>query len=118
MKETRKLLMDDYNKVNDLISVAEPGTPIMENLMKDRDNIRNEIIKVDSQVMDTKVKKVEIEAENKREKKRNILNMLTFGISTIISSIFVVATFNFDREHTVTSTLGRGILGNILPKKK
>lgn len=118
MKETRKLLMDDYKKVNDLISVAEPGTPIMENLMKDRDNIRNELIKVDSQVMDTNVKQVEIEAENKREKKRNILNMLTFGVSTIISSIFVVATFNFDREHTVTSTLGRGILGNILPKKK
>lgn len=118
MKETRKLLMDDYNKVNDLISVAEPGTPVMESLLKDRDNIRNELIKVDSQVMDTKVKNVEIEAENKREKKRNILNIVTFGVSTIISSIFVLATFNFDREHTVTSTLGRGILGNILPKRK
>lgn len=118
MKETRELLMKDYNDIGEKINVAEPGGPIMEGLYKERDSIRNELIKLDSVQMDAKYKKAEIEAENKRDKIRNRITIGTFAVSTIISIWAVVKTFRFDQESTVTSTLGRSILNNILPKSR
>ena len=39
-----------------------------------------------------------------------------FGVSTLLSLYAIIRTFNFDQESTVTSTLGRNILNNVVPK--
>ena len=118
MEKTRKLLMEDYTKTNDILSVIDVDSPQREGLQRERDNIRNELIKLDSIEIEAKNKKAEIEAENKREKIRNIITVGTFSITTFVSIWAVLKTFKFDQEGTVTSTLGRGILNNIIPKFK
>ena len=60
--------------------------------------------------------KAEINAEDEREKIRNRITIVTFGISTAISLYAIVKTFRFDQDSTVTSTLGRNILNSVIPK--
>lgn len=118
MKETRDLLMKDYSMVNDLLTVTKGDAEGRGDLLKERDNIRNELIKMDSIDMEAKTKEAEIKAEDRREKVRNGITIGTFAVTSLISIWAVLKTFKFDETGTVTSTLGRGILGNITPKFK
>ena len=118
MKETRKLLMEDYNKNGEYLALVKPSDEIHGKLLKDRDDIRKELIQVDTVEIEAENKRAEIEAENKREKIRNGITIGTFTITSMISIWAVLKTFKFDQEGTVTSTLGRGILSGIIPKFK
>lgn len=114
MEETRELLMEDYTMVGDLLRVVDASDEKHGKLMKERDDIRNELIELDK----VRIEKEKIEAENKREKIRNGITIGTFTVTSIISIWAVIKTFRFDQEGTVTSTLGRGILSSIIPKIK
>ena len=118
MEETRELLMDDYNRISDILKVIAPDSPDRSGLERERDNIRKELIELDSVYMNAKMKEAEIKAENKREKVRNGITIGTFLIGTYVSVWAVIRTFEFDVDGTITSTLGRGILGSIVPKTK
>lgn len=118
MNETRELLMNDYGKVNELLTVVQPDSDNHEKLMKERDDIRNELIKMDSITMEANMKKAEIEAEDRREKIRNGITIGTFIGTSLISIWAIVRTFKFDEQGTITSTLGRGILNGFTPKIK
>ena len=96
-------------------------------LLEERDKIRNEIIKLEQSILDAEVKKAQleaeakskaaqIEAENKRDKIRNRITVGTFVVSTMFSAYAVFKTFKFDKEATITSTLGRNILNSAIPK--
>lgn len=118
MKETRDLLMKDYNSVNDLLKVVPESDARHEQLLKDRDSIRQELIKLDSTKADIEMRKVELAEEGRRDKIRNGITIGTFIISTCVSVYAIVRTFRFDENGTVTSTLGRGILNGVIPKFK
>ena len=106
--------MNDYNKADELLKVVQPEDEKHGKLMKEKDDIRNELIRLD----EVEMKREEIEAENKREKIRNGITIGTFVVSSAIGVWAVLKTFAFDQEGTVTSTLGRGILSGIIPKFK
>lgn len=117
MKEIREALWNDYQNVKDLISVVDNGDKeLNERLFKERDDIRNEIIKLELSSNESEIKKGEIKAESEREKNRERINIIMFGISTCLSLYAVHRTFDFDTEGTITSTLGRNILNGLLPK--
>lgn len=118
MKETRTLLMEDYRRVTELLAVVPDSDTRQEQLMKERDNIRNELIKLDSNAVDIHMREKELAEEGKREKIRNGITIGTFVISTCVSVYAILRTFRFDENGTVTSTLGRGILNGIIPKFK
>lgn len=118
MKKTRELLMNDYNAVGDLLKVVQNEDERQGKLLKEKDDIRKELIELDSIEMQAKMKETEIKAEDKREKIRNGITIGTFAVTSLISIWAVVKTFKFDQEGTVTSTLGRGILSGIIPKFK
>ena len=118
MKKTKDLLMLDYNKNGEYLSLIGPDNEHHGKLLKDRDDIRKELIQVEIAYMEAENKKAEIEAENKREKIRNGIVIGTFTVTSMISIWAVLKTFKFDQEGTVTSTLGRGILSGLIPKFK
>lgn len=118
MNKTKDLVMKDYNQTGDFITVIGPEHENYGKVAKDRDDIRKELIQIATVEMENETKRFEIETENKREKIRNRITIGTFAITSIISIWAVVKTFKFDEEGTVTSTLGRGILGGIMPKFK
>ena len=109
-------LWKDYGELGDLISVMGNDDERKRGVLEERDKIRNELLKLEQSRNEMRIKREEINAENEREKIRNRITIVTFGISTAISLYAIVKTFRFDQDSTVTSTLGRNILNSVIPK--
>ena len=109
-------LWKDYNALGDLITVMGNDDEKKRGVLEERDKIRNELLKLEQSRNEMRIKREEINAEDEREKIRNRITIVTFGISTAISLYAIVRTFRFDQDSTVTSTLGRNILNSVIPK--
>ena len=116
MKETKDLLMKDYSDVNEKLTIVNVDSDKYVDLLKEKDDIRNELIKLETVKSNAKIEKAKIEAEDKREKVRNRITIGTFAVTTLVSIYGIIRTFRFDEDGTITSTLGRGILSSIIPK--
>lgn len=116
--KTRELLMAEYNDICDILKVLDAQSPQREHMLKLRNNILDDLVKLDEIELETLNKKREIEFENKREKIRNIITISTFGVTTIVSVWGIIKTFRFDQHGTVTSTLGDGFLNGLIPRIK
>lgn len=110
-------LWKDYNDLGDIMKVIGENNEQKGDILDERDRIRQELIKLEQSKNEIRVKREEIDAENKREQVRNRINMITFGVSTGLSLYAIIMTFYFDRDRTITSTLGRNILNSVLPLK-
>lgn len=116
MSKTNEALWNDYNDVTEKLTVIDSGDDRYKTLLDERDKLRNELIRLEQVKMETDMKKSEIEAEDKREKTRNMITIGTFTISTGIGLWTVLKTFKFDETSTVTSTLGRNSITNVVSK--
>lgn len=110
-------LWKDYNDLGDIMKVIGENNEQKSDILDERDRIRQELIKLEQSKNEIRVKREEIDAENKREQVRNRITMITFGVSTGLSLYAIIMTFYFDRDRTITSTLGRNILNSVLPLK-
>ena len=110
-------LWKDYNDLGDIMKVIGENNEQKSDILDERDRIRQELIKLEQSKNEIRVKREEIDAENKREQVRNRITMVTFGVSTGLSLYAIIMTFYFDRDRTITSTLGRNILNSVLPLK-
>lgn len=110
-------LWKDYNDLGDIMKVIGESNEQKSDILDERDRIRQELIRLEQSKNEIKVKRDEIDAENKREQVRNRITMITFGVSTGLSLYAIIMTFYFDRDRTITSTLGRNILNSVLPLK-
>lgn len=105
MSKIEEALWQNYEKINGQIDELEVGSEEYNVAQRERDEIRNELIKLK-----------QIEEENRRDKIRNGITIGTFIVSTGVSLYAIAKTFKFDQVATVTSTLGRGILNGVVPK--
>lgn len=116
MKKTKEALWKDYNDVDEKIKVVDIDNERYELLLETKDKLRNELIKIDQVNMEFLMKQKQIEAENKREKTRNAITIVSFVITTGVGIWTVIKTFRFDQTSTITSTLGRSGLTNVVSK--
>lgn len=116
MNKIEEALWHDYNEVSSRMKTMSKDSDEYKEAVQERDNLRNEMIKLEQLKKDTNVKVSQIQAENRREKIRNLVNILTFAANGIICIWGVKKTFKFDETSTVTSTQGRNMLNNVVPK--
>lgn len=116
MSKTTETLWKNYEEVNEKINSLDIKDEGYELLLEERDKLRNELIKLDQVKTETELKKSQIEAEDKREKTRNIITLGTFAVTTGVGIWTVLKTFRFDQESTITSTLGRNSISNVVSK--
>ena len=120
-------LWNDYNDTKSQLKGLALDDKKAEVLLKERDNIRNELIEYDKSVRevdlkrqlsveDSKIKSMQLTTDQKNELMRNAITIGTFLVSTTVSIITIVKTFEFDRDSSVTSTMGRGVLNGVVPK--
>lgn len=120
-------LWNDYNDAKSQLKGLALDDKKAEVLLKERDNIRNELIEYDRSVRevdlkrqlsveDSKIKSMQLTTDQKNELMRNAITIGTFLVSTTVSIITIVKTFEFDRDSSVTSTMGRGVLNGVVPK--
>lgn len=109
MEKTKEALWQTYGKINELIENLneedEEYFKKQETLFGLKDKIHNELIKLE-----------EIESENKRENVRNKITIVTFAITTLVGVWTVLKTFKFDQVATITSTLGRNSVINVVSR--
>lgn len=112
MKKTRELLFEDYERLDEISKIMDANSDQRKDIEDMKDKVRNEIIKLDSIEMENESKRNELEFQNKWEKIKNGLKIGGFFISTWITIWSVKTSLDFDREHTITSTVGRGMVNN------
>ena len=84
----------------------------------DRDKIRNELIKLEQMKNEKENQGEQLKSDSKKDLIRNVLSLITFGVTTGLSIYTIHRTFKFDETSTVTSTLGRNALNGVIPKLK
>ena len=116
MSKIEDALWEEYDHLGDLIKVIDNEDDRKSSLLKQRNDIRMELIKLEQSRSEGLIKRAEIRAEDEREKARNRINIIMFSVSTSLSLFTIIKTFRFDQEGTITSTLGRNILNGVIPK--
>lgn len=122
MNKIEEALWLDYEYagqwVEGLADDEKTNTDRLRIATEERDKIRNELIKIEQLKSDKEYHDEQNCIESRKELTRNILSMVTFGISTGLTLFTIIKTFKFDQTSTVTSTLGRNILNGVIPKFK
>ena len=88
-------LWKDYNDLGDIMKVIGESNEQKSDILDERDRIRQELIRLEQSKNEIRVKREEIDAENKREQVRNRITMITFGVSTGLSLYAIIMTFYF-----------------------
>lgn len=117
MKTVKEALWQNYNDVEKQIKSLETDkNENYEMLLDERDKLRNELIKLEQLRQEETIKTKQLEFEKQSEFIRNGITIATFSINLLVCVGMAVKTFKFDNTSTVTSTMGRGILNNFIPK--
>lgn len=120
MKKTKDTLWKDYEeakaKLNKLEESGNTDDKSYELYLGEVDKLRNELIKYDAIEIENDTKIKQIESENVRDKKRNGTTIITLVVTSAIGLWTVIQTFKFDKDSTVTSTLGQSSLMNTVSK--
>ena len=127
MSKLKDALWQNYEEVQKNIKEDSLNSETYKTDLEERDKIRKELIELEKIEKDTDVKYEQIKSEenvkmeqigseNKREKLRNWITVGTFLISACIGLGLSIKTFKFDEGYSMTSTLGKGILNNAIPK--
>lgn len=72
---------------------------------------------IKSRVEEAELKRVQAEEERKDRIVKNVLTLLQIAIPTIVAVRMTYKTFEFEKEGTVTTILGRGWIGKLIPRK-
>ncbi|WP_288886956.1 hypothetical protein [uncultured Eubacterium sp.] len=116
MHKIKEALWSDYENVSGLIKGLDKGSDYYGDAVKERDNIRKELIEL-AQIESTKViNEKQLKSESRKELINKIIDVATFTVSTAVSIYSIILTFKFDQSSTITSTLGRNILSGAIPK--
>lgn len=112
-------LWQDYKNASDLINdLSIENVESYRVATEDRDKIRNELIKLEQMKNEKDTQNEQLKSDSKKDLVKNVLSMVTFGVTTGLSIYTIIRTFKFDQTSTVTSTLGRNALNGVIPKLK
>lgn len=110
MKKTKELLFEDYERLDEISKIMDAKSDQRNDIEEMKDKIRNELIKYDSIEMESESKKNELEAQNKWEKHKNWINVGGVLGGLLVTIWATYTSLEFDKEHTITSTVGRGMV--------
>lgn len=115
-KNIREALWANYNAIEKEINEMNGNGENYEIKLEERDKIRNELLKLEQLTNDKQIKHLQFEIDKKNEFIRNLITIGTFSVNFIGCVYFTFKSFDFDKQSTMTSTMGRGILSNFMPK--
>ena len=105
MKKTKENLLDDYMRAKSKLDSLTTTDNDYKLWLEEEDKVRNELVKL-----------IQIESENKRDLIRNIIQVVTWLGSLGVGVWALLASFEFDKDSTLTSTNGRNIVTNFISK--
>ena len=115
-RNIREAIWANYDEIQKEIKSIGENDETYEIKLEERDKIRNELLKLEQLRNDREIKNMQFEIDKKNEFIRNLITIGTFSINFIGCVYLTIKSFDFDKESTMTSTMGRGILSNFMPK--
>lgn len=73
--------------------------------------------RIEDRECDIEFKSAQMSDDKKDRVVKNIINVAGIVIPTVITVWGTLATFEFEKEGTVTTSIGRGFINKLLPKK-
>lgn len=102
--ETYKASVDGIVKLTDRLIELEKIDIERKNRIEDRE-------------CENEFKAAQMSDDKKDRVVKNIINVAGIVIPTVITVWGTLATFEFEKEGTVTTSIGRGFINKLLPKK-
>lgn len=116
MHKIKQALWSDYENVSGLIKGLDKGSEYYDNAVKERDNIRKELIELAQIESNKTINEKQLKSDTRKDLINKIIDVTTFTVTTAVSIYSIILTFKFDQSSTITSTLGRNILSGTIPK--
>lgn len=116
MHKIKNALWSDYENVSGQLKVLDKKDDLYESAVKERDNIRQELIKIAQLECEKTINDKQLKADTRKDLINKIIDVTTFTVTTAVSIYSIILTFKFDQSSTITSTLGRNILSGAIPK--
>lgn len=118
MEKLEDALWADYEKAKKLTKDVENNIneENMQLKLEEQDKVRKELIELERIRSDQSTKLAIAESECTKEKIRNGVILITSAATLLVQLIGMKMTFKFDDKAAVTSSLGRSILSNFIPK--
>lgn len=128
MKEVKKKLVEEFCEDADGLRDLELGSEQYRSSVDGITKIADRLIRIEEVEIDREMRARQLEADNaiksrqlRDERKdrviKNSIGIGTFIVTTALSVWGINKTFKFDATDTVTSTLGRKILNDLIPRR-
>ena len=122
--------MKFLQQIKDKFKKKDEEDNLQELLLKDYEKIKEESVEINdlkdyqkqislqNELANKIVDLEKIRTDEKIEKRKHIITIITFTVTTAVSIYMANKTFKFDQSDSITSTLGKNILNNFIPKNK
>ena len=122
--------MNFLQQIKDKFKKKDEEDNLQELLLKDYEKIKEESVEINdlkdyqkqislqNELVNKIVDLEKIRTDEKIEKRKHIITIITFTVTTAVSIYMANKTFKFDQSDSITSTLGKNILNNFIPKNK
>ena len=122
--------MKFLQQIRDKFKKKDEEDNLQELLLKDYEKIKEESVEINdlkdyqkqislqNELVNKIVDLEKIRTDEKIEKRKYIITIITFTVTTAVSIYMANKTFKFDQSDSITSTLGKNILNNFIPKNK
>lgn len=115
-KTVKEALWQNYEDVEKKLKGLDVKNDNYAVLLDERDKIRGQLIKLEQLEQDKIIKDEQLDFEKQNEFIKNSISIVSFSLNLIVCVGMAAKTFKFDNNSTITSTMGRGILNNFIPK--
>ena len=121
----REEIVDEFEGLKDLELGSQEHKVAVEAVSKLMDKAiemdKNEAElqdKIDSREAENDFKEKQLACEKKDRNTKNLLTVLGVVASACLTIWGTLESFEFEKEGTITTIMGRGYIGSLLPKKK
>ena len=111
-----EILMNKYNENEEKIKCLSADDERNKDLLNEQKDIREQMVKLAQNERDAEVKEKQIEAENKRDNKHFWFEVGKTGTGYLLMIWLAQESFRFDKDYTLTSTIGRPFISKIIPQ--
>ena len=113
MDTIKELLREEIEEEMEIMSAIGPGTKEHELAVKDLTELVDRMIEIEK----TEVNFKQIEEDRKDRFIKNCLSVAGIVVPVAVTIWGTLKTFEFEKEGTITTTMGRGFINKLLLKK-
>lgn len=115
--EIEQLLREEIQLELEQLKDSEVGTDKHKETVDSVAKLTDRVIEMEKIDVERQTKLKQMDDDRKDRLIKNVLNGLNIGLPLVVLVWGTLKTFEFEKEGTVTTIIGRGIINKLIPKK-